>query len=343
MRNVKNFTTALTAATLAAAPALAEDYSLQNAFPKGLAMLGPSADYFAELVSIGTAGEIDFTHYGAGELSPPEEIVDNVGIGAIDAGWSFAPYTAGKVPAVQLFGSIPFGPDAQKYMAWLHQGGGLDIWQEAYAPFNVVPMPCGATLPEAGGWFTREINTPEDFEGLRMRIGGIGGKVMAKLGASAQSLPTGEIYTSLETGRLDATEFSFPEIDKLLGFQNIVENYYFPGWHQPAGLIELTINQDLWDSWTDGQKTIIENACRATTAHFLEVHAANQPAILEEFEAAGVQIRRFPDAVIEALRDATLTVMAEESAADPLFEMAWNSYTEFSDSYDTYQALNMTE
>lgn len=337
-------TLTLTAAlAMAASAATADEYSLQNAFPKGLAMLGPSADYFAALVSEGTGGAIAFTHYGSGELSPPAEIVDNVGAGAIDAGWSFAPYTAGKVPAVQLFGSIPFGPDAPKYISWLYEGGGLDIWQTAYEPFNVVPMPCGATLPEAGGWFTKEINSPEDFQGLRMRIGGIGGKVMAKLGASAQSLPAGEIYTSLETGRLDATEFSFPEIDKLLGFNKIVKNYYFPGWHQPAGLVELTINKDLWDGWSDGQKSVIENACRATTSKFLEVHAAAQPAILAEFEESGVSIKRFPDSVLQALRAATDDVMAEESAADPLFKQAYDSYTAFSDAYDAYQALNVND
>jgi len=339
--NILKATAAALVAT--ASPALAAEYSLQNAFPKGLAMLGPSADYFAALVKTGTGGEIDFAHYGAGELSPPAEIVDNVGNGAIDAGWSFAPYTAGKVPAVQLFGSIPFGPDAQKYMAWLHQGGGLAIWQAAYEPFNVVPMPCGATLPEAGGWFNKEINASEDFQGLKMRIGGIGGKVLAKLGASAQSLPAGEIYTSLETGRLDATEFSFPEIDKLLGFNKIVKNYYFPGWHQPAGLIELTINKDLWDGWTEDQRNIIANACRATTTQFLEVHAANQPAVLDEFKATGVSIKRFPEGVIAALRVATDEVMAEESAADPLFKEAYDSYTAFSGKYDAYQALNAIE
>jgi len=338
-------TLTLTAAALGlvVSSAAADEYSLQNAFPKGLTLLGPAADYFSALVSDGTNGAIEFTHYGAGELSPPTEIVDNVGAGAIDAGWSFAPFTAAQVPAVTLFGSIPFGPDAPKYTAWLYEGGGLDLWQAAYEPLNVVPMPCGATLPEAGGWFTKEINSVEDFQGLRMRIAGIGGKVMAKLGASAQSLPTGEIYTSLETGRLDATEFSFPEIDKLLGFNKIVKNYYFPGWHQPAGLIELTINKDLWDGWSEAQHNVIENACRATTARFLEVHASAQPAILAEFEASGVSVKRFPGDVLDALRAATAEVMAEESAADPFFKEVFDSYTAFSDQYDVYQNLSATE
>ena len=320
--------------------ASAGELTLQNAFPKVIPMVGPSADYFAERVRVGTGGELDFRHYGAGELSPPAEIVDNVGSGALDAGWSYAAYTAGKAPAVTLFGSIPFGPDAQKYLAWVHHGGGLELWWEIYAPFNVVPMPCGVTLPEAGGWYSKPIESVDDLRGLKIRIGGIGGKVLAKLGASAQSLPTGELYTSLETGRLDATEFSFPEVDQLLGFEKIIKNYYFPGWHQPAGLVELTINKDLWESWSDDQHMVIDMACKATSAEFLQRHAAKQHEALTKFENAGVTIRRFPDEVLVALKAAAVEVFAEEAAAEPMFKKVYDSYQAFSGNYDSYQLRN---
>lgn len=325
-----------------ATPAFAEEYSLQNGFPKTLPTLGPSADYFAALVSAGTNGEIQFTHYGAGELSPPAEILDNVGARAIDAGWSFAPYNAAVIPSVELFGAIPFGPDPVKYLAWIHEGGGLELWEKAYEPFGVIPMPCAVGLPEAGGWFNTEINTAADFEGLRMRIGGIGGSILAELGASTQSLPAGELYTSLETGRLDATEFAWPEIDKLLGFQNIAQYYYFPGWHNPGGLIEFTVSIDLWNEWTEDQQTVIRNACRATASHFLEVGSAEQPTVIAEFEEAGVEVRRFPDEVLDALREASVKVYEERSAADPLFGEIYASYQAFSEQYDIYQNLNDT-
>lgn len=340
MKFLKPMVVPLAMSAVLAAPVSADEYSLQNAFPKGLPTLGPSADYFAELVKGATDGEIDFTHYGAGELSPPNEILDNVGSGALDAGWSFAPYNAGKVPAAQLFGAIPFGPDPAKYLAWIHQGGGLAIWEKIYEPFGVVPMPCAVGLPEAGGWFNKEINSPDDFKGLKMRIGGIGGQVLAKLGASTQSLPAGEIYTSLETGRLDATEFGWPEIDKLLGFQKIAKNYYFPGWHNPGGLIELLINKDLWESFSETQQNVIRNACRATASNFLEIGSAAQPAVLAEFEEAGVSVKRFPDEVLAALAEATEEVYAEESEKDPLFKEVIDSYRAFSEQYDAYQALN---
>jgi TRAP-type mannitol/chloroaromatic compound transport system substrate-binding protein len=337
---MKNLLIGAVLVPLALSSASAAELSLQNAFPKAIPMVGPSADYFAERVKAGTGGEIDFKHYGAGELSPPAEIVDNVGSGALDAGWSFAAYTAGKVPAVTLFASIPFGPDAQKYLSWIYHGGGLELWREVYEPFNVVPMPCGVTLPEAGGWYNKRIENVGDLQGLKIRIGGIGGKVLAKLGASAQSLPTGEIYTSLETGRLDATEFSFPEVDQLLGFEKIVKNYYFPGWHQPAGLIELTINKDVWDSWSDDQRMVVDMACRATSAEFLQRHAAKQYEALAKFEAAGVDILDFPPEVLAALKAASADVFTEEAAADPLFAKVYDNYQNFSANYDAYQSRN---
>jgi len=340
---MKRLLTTVAAVGALTAPAFAEEYSLQNGFPKTLPMLGPSADYFAALVSAGTNGSIQFTHYGSGELSPPAEILDNVGARAIDAGWSFAPYNAAVIPSVELFGAIPFGPDPVKYMAWIHEGGGLELWEKAYEPFGVIPMPCAVGLPEAGGWFNKEINTAADFDGLRMRIGGIGGSVLAELGASTQSLPAGEIYTSLETGRLDATEFAWPGIDKLLGFQEIAQYYYFPGWHNPGGLIEFTVSIDLWNEWSEDQQTVIRNACRATAGHFLEIGSAKQPAVIAEFEEAGVEIRRFPDEVLDALREASVKVYEERSASDPLFGEIYASYKAFSEQYDIYQNLNETD
>src|SRR6056297_1075704 len=143
-----------------ASGAHAERLNLQSAFAKQLPVLGPAIDRFAEKVAILTEGEIEFQHLGAGELSPPFEIFDNVGVGAIEAGMSFAGYQAGRAPAAALFGSMPFGPDAMKYVSWLNHGGGLELWREIYAPYNVVPMACGVIISEAGGWYSRQIETP---------------------------------------------------------------------------------------------------------------------------------------------------------------------------------------
>lgn len=336
----KTLATGLALAAALAAPAAARDYTLQSAFGKSLPILGPAADRFVEEVATLTGGAVRFKHLGAGELSPPFEILDNVGTGAIDAGWSYAGYAEGKAPAAALFGSIPFGPDAIKYVSWVHHGGGLELWREVYAPFGVVPMPCGVIISEAAGWFTREITAPEDLKGLNFRIGGLGGKILARLGANPMAIPAGEITTSLETGRLDGTELSFPMIDRLLGFDKVARHYYFPGWHQPAGFIEFYMNKDAWDGLDDAQRTAIETACMDVNLWTIGTAVAAQQEALDAFEANGVTVARLPDSVLEALRGAAEEVFAETAAADPMFGRVLESYREFSEAYDNYQALS---
>lgn len=327
-------------AVLAVTGVHAKDLNLQSAFPKGLPILGPGAERFVATVSTLTDGSVNMKHLGAGELSPPTEILDNVSAGAIEAAWSYAAYASGKAPTAALFGSIPFGPDAAKYVSWVHYGGGLELWREIYEPFGVVPMPCGVIISEAGGWYTKEINSPEDLQGLNIRIGGLGGKILGKLGANAMSLPVGEISTSLETGRLDATELSFPSIDKLLGFDKVAKNYYFPGWHQPSGFIEFYMNADAWNGLTDKERLAIEVACADVNLWAIGTASAAQNEALEEFRANGVTVKRFPDSVIAALKAAADEVYAESSAADPMFKKVYDSYKAYSANYDEYQALN---
>jgi len=317
----------------------AEKINMQSAFG-GLPVIDPTAKRFVANVSKLTDGELDIKYLLAGKLSPPFEIFDNVGTGAIDAAWSYAAYASGKAPAAALFGSVPFGGDPLSYVSWLHHGGGIELWREIYKPFNVVPMACGVILSEAGGWFTKPINSPEDFKGLNMRIGGLGGAILGKLGANAMSLPAGEISTSLETGRLDATELSFPLIDKLLGFDKVANHYYFPGWHQPAGFIEFYMNKDKWDKLTDRQRGAIEVSCADANLYAMGIAAGAQSEVLEEFRAKGVKVNRFPDSVIDALRTAADEVYAEKSAADPMFKKVIESYRAYAKSYNEYQELS---
>ena len=326
-------------AAMSATAASAESYTLQSAFG-GLPVLHPTAERFVANVAALTGGEVEFSYHKAGELSPPFEIFDNVSVGALDAAWSYAAYASGKEPAAALFGSVPFGGDPLSYVSWLHHGGGLELWQEIYAPYNLVPMACGVILSEAGGWYTKEINTPDDLQGLNIRIGGLGGAILGKLGANAMSLPAGEISTSLETGRLDATELSFPLVDKLLGFDKVAKNYYFPGWHQPAGFIEFYMNKDKWDALTDAQRTAIEVSCADANLYAMGVAAGAQSAILEEFRANGVDVKRFPDAVMDALRAAADEVYAEKSAEDAMFKKVIDSYRAYAAAYNEYQALS---
>jgi TRAP-type mannitol/chloroaromatic compound transport system substrate-binding protein len=326
-------------AAITATSVSAESFTMQSAFP-GLPVLDPTAKRFVANVSALTGGDVEFDYLLAGELSPPGEIFDNVGLGAIDAGFSYAAYASGKEPAAALFGSVPFGGDPLSYVSWLHHGGGLELWQELYEPYNLVPMACGVILSEAGGWYTKEINTPEDLQGLNIRIGGLGGAILSKVGANAMSIPVGEISTSLETGRLDATELSFPLVDKLLGFDKVAKNYYFPGWHQPAGFIEFYMNKDKWDGLTDGQRTAIEVSCADANLYAMGVAAGAQSTVLEEFRANGVDVKRFPDSVMDALRTAADEVYAEKSAENEMFKRVIDSYRAYAASYNEYQSLS---
>lgn len=340
---MKRLTLAATAALTLSVPAQAADYTLQSAFGKTLPILGPGADRFAELVRTLTDGSVSFSHLGAGELAPPFEILENVGLGAIDAGWSFAGYAEGQAPAAALFGSIPFGPDAIKYLTWVHDGGGLEHWREAYEPFNVVPMPCGVIISEAMGWFTTPIETVEDLQGLDVRIGGLGGRIYAKVGANPVALPAGEISTALQTGRIDGAELSFPSIDALLGFDEVADHYYFPGWHQPAGFIEFYMNADSWSALTDAERAAIETACKDVNTWTIGQAVAAQTEVLEQFREKGVEVKRLPEPVLDELRSAAEEVFAEQSEADDLFRRTWESYRTFSETYDAYQQLTAFE
>ncbi len=326
-------------AALTATGAAAKDFNMQSAFG-GLPVLDPTAKRFVDNVATLTGGEVNFNYLLAGELSPPFEIFDNVSAGAIDAAWSYAAYASGKEPAAALFGSVPFGGDPLSYVSWLHHGGGLELWQEIYEPYNIVPMACGVILSEAGGWFTKAVESPEDLKGLNIRVGGLGGAILGKLGANAMSLPAGEISTSLETGRLDATELSFPLVDKLLGFDKVAKHYYFPGWHQPAGFIEFYMNKDKWDALTDSQRRAIEIACADANLYAMGIAAGAQSAILDEFRANGVDVKRFPDSVMQALRTAADEVYAEKSSEDAMFKRVIDSYRAYADAYNEYQALS---
>ena len=336
---MNRLTLAATAAVALAAPAQANDYTLQSAFGKSLPILGPGANRFVELVGTLTGGSVTFSHLGAGELAPPFEILENVGLGAIDAGWSYAGYAEGQAPAAALFGSIPFGPDAIKYLTWVHDGGGLELWREAYEPFNVIPMPCGVIISEAMGWFTKPIESVEDLQGLDVRIGGLGGRIYAEVGANPVALPAGEISTALQTGRIDGAELSFPSIDALLGFDAVAGHYYFPGWHQPAGFIEFYMNADKWNALTDAERTAIETACEDVNTWTIGRAVAAQTEVIEQFREKGVEVKRLPDPVLAELRAAAEAVFAEQSGADDLFRRTWESYRAFSEKYDAYQRL----
>lgn len=317
------------AASIATGPAWAQTYDLQSVFGLNVPSIGPSPVNWAEKVRLMTNGDIDIKVHGAGDFVPPFEVFGAVSTGAIPMGFDWIGYWAESIPVANLVGSMPFGPTPEIALGWMFEGGGLEIIQKAYDPHSVKVIPCHLVVPEAGGWFNREINTPEDIRGLNMRIAGLGGQALARMGANTQLVPAGEIYVSLETGRIDAAEFSAPQLDKGFGFQNIVKSYYFPGWHQPSSWDSIIINMDVWNGFTEDQQTILVEACKANIAENMADQLNAQIEAVEEIEAAGVEIKRFPDEVLVAMRDAANEVMQEEAEKDAIFKEAYESLTAY--------------
>ncbi|SOE16563.1 TRAP-type mannitol/chloroaromatic compound transport system substrate-binding protein [Hoeflea halophila] len=326
-------------AMMTAAPATAESFDLQSVFGLQVPSIGPSPVKWAERVKLMTGGDIDIKVHGAGDFVPPFEVFGAVSSGALPMGFDWIGYWASTIPVANLIGSMPFGPTPDVALAWMFEGGGMEIIQKAYDPHGVKVIPCHLVVPEAGGWFNKEINSVDDFKGLNMRIAGLGGKTLARLGANTQLVPAGEIYVSLETGRIDATEFSAPQLDLGFGFQKVVKNYYFPGWHQPSSWDSIIINMDVWNGFSEDVQNIMVEACKANIAFNLGDQLHAQADAIAAIREAGVEIRRFPDEVLADIRTEAEKVLTEEAANDPIFKEAYESLTAYMDRVGEWERL----
>ena len=322
-------------------PAQADPVKLavQSAWPLTLPASGRDAQHFADAINEASEGDVSVQLFNAGALVPPLEIFDAVQRGTLDAGYTSPLYVAGKFPAVQLFGGVPFGPDAVGYVGWLYNGGGLDIWRDIYAEQGVMTVPCGLMAQEAGGWYKEPIDSVDDIQGLKLRFAGLAGEVMKKMGASVVLLSGGDIFPNLERGVIDGTEFSMPAIDRQIGFDKAAKNYYVPGWHQPAAINELIINKDKWDAMTDSQRRMIELTCRETMLWGLTSTYVENAEALDVFRESGVEIRQFPDEVLAAFEEATREVMQEQADKDPSFARVWESLSAYRDQAESWEQL----
>ncbi|MDP7554314.1 MAG: TRAP transporter substrate-binding protein, partial [Candidatus Thioglobus sp.] len=235
-------------------------------FGTHLTGLGSAPLFFADTVN-STSVSVKVKIYEPGKLVATKEMLESVSNGSVNAGWGTPGYNTGLLgKKAIIFSAVPFGPEAPEFMAWVYYGGGRELWQKLYddAGYNVHAIPCSIIAPETSGWFTKEINSVADLDGLRMRFFGLGANVMEKLGVTTSLLAAGDIMPALEKGAIDATEFSMPAIDKLLGFPKLLKHNYYPGWHQPSTMFDLIINGDTWASMSASQQSDIETACKAT-------------------------------------------------------------------------------
>jgi TRAP-type mannitol/chloroaromatic compound transport system substrate-binding protein len=288
--------------------------------------LGAGAKYMGEELSVASGGDIKFRVYEPGDLVPPFEVFNAVSSGSVDAGWDWMGYWAGTIPLLNLYGALPFGPTPEAFASWMWSGGGMDFIQAQYDDYNIKVMPCFVSPQETGGFYNKEINSVEDFDGLRFRISGLGARVLNKFGASTQLIPGGEIYLALERGRIDAAEFSVPQVDEVMGFEDIASYYYFPGWHQSASWFSLIMNKNVWNQYSELQQKQFETACRSTLAWSMTDAPHKQVQTLRKMEErSDIEVRRFNDETLRELEAAWEEVVADEMQENPEFREAYES------------------
>ena len=317
------------------------NWRLVTAWPKNYPGLGMAPERIADLVEEMSNGQMKITVYGAGEQVPAFGVFDAVSSGSHQMGHSGGYFWKGKVPAAQFFTGVPFGLTADEINAWTNRGGGLELWREIYEPFNIYPIPAGNTGTQMFGWFNKEINSLEDIKGLKMRIPGIGGEVLKRAGGIPVTLPGGELFTALQTGVIDATEWVGPYNDLTFGFQQTAKYYYYPGWHEPGSMLELLINKDAWDSLPKHLQVIIETASKAVNQDILDEYTArNNKALRELVDVHGVELRRLPDDVIAEFKIIANEILEENASEDETVNKVYQSYLKFKNEVSDYHKVS---
>ncbi len=327
-------------ANAAETPAKVYNWKMVTTWPPNFPIFQTGVEQFARDIKTMSNGRLNIKVYAGGELVPPLQTFDAVSSGTVQMGHGGAYYWAGKIPAAQFFTSVPFGMNAQGMNAWLYSGGGLDLWRETYAPHGLMPFPMGNTGVQMGGWFNKKINTVDDLKGLKMRLPGLGGKVLAKAGGNPVLMAGGEIYTALERGVIDATEWVGPYHDERLGLYRAAKYYYYPGWHEPGSVLELIVNKAAWDSLPDDLKMIVSKAADSTNVRMLAEFEAKNLDALEGLKAKGVEVLKFPTAVTDELKKLAGTVFEEEAAKDAGFKKVYDAFRAFQQKNTQWNAIS---
>lgn len=315
-------------------------WKLVTTWPKNYPGLGTAPERFAERVRQMSDGRMDIRVHGANELVPPFEVFDAVSRGSAEMGHGAAYYWKGKHPATPFFTSVPFGLTAQEMNGWLHHGGGQQLWDELYAGFNLKPFAAGNTGTQMPGWYNREINSVADLAGLKIRMPGLGGEVIRRAGAVPVQLPGGELFTSLESGVIDAAEWVGPYNDLTFGFHRIAKYLYYPGWHEPGPTLELIINKDMWEALPADLQAIVSTAAAWSNQDMLDEYTArNNAALVELQEKHHVQLRRLPDDVLRRLKLESDAVLQELVADNAFAGRVYESFRAFEKGVRNYATI----
>ncbi|SFE20108.1 TRAP transporter substrate-binding protein [Roseivivax sediminis] len=316
------------AASTLAAPAYAQGnrtLTLVTTWGRGLAGVHDSAQYCADRITEMTDGQLTVDLKAAGELVGAFEVFDAVTAGQADMYHGVDYYFVNQHPAYQFFASLPFGMTAQELNNWYYHGDGMELHDELGQIFGLKSFLAGNTGPQSGGWFRSEINSPEDFNGLKFRMPGQGGEVLGKLGASVQNIPGGEVYQALSSGAIDGTEWIGPWADEKAGFQEITKIYYTAGFHEPGPGLSLALNREVWDSLSPAHQSAVQTTAAASNLWTLSMFMANNGAALQRLQSGGVQVREFSEEIWTAFGDAANEVF-QQYMSDDIYKRTFDSY-----------------
>ena len=342
---LKNAGLGVAAGTIAA-PAAAQSqpqirWRMASSFPKSLDTLFGTAEQLTARVSRLTEGRFEIRVFAAGEIVPALQVLDAVQNGTIECGQTASYYYIGKNPALAFDTALPFGLNARQQNAWMYYGGGQQLMREVFRQYNIVAFPCGNTGTQMAGWYRKEIKSVADLKGLKMRIAGLAGQILARVGVVPQQISGADIYPALEKGTIDAAEWVGPYDDEKLGFHKVAKYYYYPGWWEGSAQLSIYVNAKQWTSLPKAYQDALEVACAEANVHMLARYDASNTEALRKLVGGGAQLRALPRPVMEACYKAANEIYEELSAKSPEFKKIYESWTRFRD--DQYLWFRVAE
>lgn len=315
-------------------------WRLASSYPKSLDTIYGAGEFMAQRVAQLTDGKFRIQVFAAGEIVPALQVLDAVQQGTVECGHTTSSFYVGKNRAFAFDTVVPFGLTTRQQTAWMHYGGGLALMRELFREYGVINIPCGNTGAQMGGWFRKEIHTVADLKGLKMRIPGLGGEILSRLGAVPQNIAAGDVYAALEKGAIDATEWVGPYDDEKLGFYKVAKNYYAPGWWEPSAQVTLVINSKEWEKLPKSYQQALETASAEAHLHMTAEYDAKNPQALVKLLKAGVQMRRFSNEIMQAALKASFEFYNEEASHNPAFRKIFTEWEKFRRNQQAWFAAN---
>jgi TRAP-type mannitol/chloroaromatic compound transport system substrate-binding protein len=312
-------------------------WRVTSSFTNAMPVIGQTPIKLAAELREISSGAIDLQLYEPGEVVPALEITESIKEKKIEAGFMWIGYDQGRIPASTLIAAVPFGMEPMEFSAWWYYGEGRELGEALYEEHDVMPILCSITGPETAGWFREPVESLDDLVGLKIRFAGLGGKVLQRLGASVTMIPGGEIFQALEKGAIDASEFSLPVVDQLLGFGRVAKYNYFPGWHQPFSTGHFLVNLDVWNALNAETQALIRLSCKAMVTDTMVEAESLQGSVIRDFDEQGVNAETLSMEILEELRRVSIEVLDEEAEKDAHFARILDSQRQFSETYDYWK------